>query len=173
VDAPLAAERRSFGIMRSNWMDPTAQTFVVTLAWSGSVSAHDFVLVDGDQYLQVCRAGVESSGQTSRLLLGLARDSSSSEILKAALTRALASEAPGAQAVLVTESQEGSAVAMVEDESEWLAVQAAAEIGVVRTWWGWDESATIKVCINGHTWDSSPRYNGEQWTAVVASGNRV
>jgi hypothetical protein len=153
-------------------MDSIAQTFVVTLAWSGSLSVNDFVLVDGSQYLQVCRAAVESTGQTTRLFLGLASDSSPTDIFKSVLTRALASEAPGAQAVLVTESKEGSAVALVDDESECLAVHVAAAIGVMRASWGWDEMATIKVCINGRIWDSSPRYNGEQWTADVTLENR-
>ena len=153
-------------------MDAMAQVFKVTLAWSGSLSANDFVSVDRGQYLQVCRARVESSGRTERLLLGLATDSSSIVALKTALTRALALEAPATQAVLVTDSQEGSAVAAIEGESEWLPLPVAAAVAVMRACWGWDESPTINVCVNGQTWESSPRYNGDQWTAVVSSESR-
>jgi hypothetical protein len=149
------------------------QAFVVTLAGTGHLSADDFVELAPAHYLHVCRAHVESGGIVARFLLGLATHPSTAGTSLDALTPALATEATGTRAVLVTDSNEGSAVATVTESVAQDATLVAAAVAVMQANWGWDESPNIIVRVNGSELHAAPHFNGEHWTAVVSSQGRT
>jgi hypothetical protein len=134
----------------------------------GRRTADDFLLVASGRYVQVCRARVLTADFAKHLLLVFAYTDETSDITLESVAVALSNEAPKTEVVLVTESKEGRAAAIIDSGGEDQISHVAGAVAVMQVSWGWDESPIIIVRVNDTVQYVSPRYDGRHWNAFVS-----
>ena len=137
----------------------------------GVVSADEVVVLASGISVQACRATVQRDEQRARVTLLLVNPGEAP--LDAAACAALAArEAPGTIVVGVEFAGTGSATVNVSGVPVTALPDVAAATGVCAASWGWDESATIQVEMNGVVWTVRPTYRAGAWYATVEDPRR-
>jgi len=129
----------------------------------------DFVAHPSGRLLQVCRATVGMADATQRVALVLPADADAAAIMLDSLGAILAEESVGTIVALLRETGEGWATVEVSRQHETRSLSVAAAAAVMQASWGWDESRTIVVAVNGIPIAVEPRFTGESWTVGVAT----
>jgi hypothetical protein len=132
---------------------------------AGPNSREGFAELPSGEHIQICRATVGEEDAAQHIVLFLPAPFADPLTLDS-LTPALSREPAGTVGALLRASAEGRATVEVLGEHSSCARQVAAVAAVMRASWGWDESPTIVVTVNGTPLDVAPRCIGDRWTAA-------
>jgi len=133
----------------------------------GLVSADEVIVLASGISAQACRATVRWDDQETRVTLLLV--GAGERPLDAKGRAALAEREPaGTEVVGVELSGSGAATVDASGVPETAIRAVAAAAGVCAASWGWDESATIQVHMNGLAWTVRPTHGAGAWLATVA-----
>jgi hypothetical protein len=143
------------------------QEHKVTLEPADPPSADHFVSLSPEQAYLACRVDVRTDDFVRSFRVVLSNSVARDEYTLGALQAVVVREAPGTQAILVTDSGEGWAYARVLLDDERALMQAGSAVAAVCASWGWDESAVITVRVNDVDVQAATRFDGDFWSVVT------
>ena len=138
---------------------------------TGMVAAEDIVVLSSGESVRACRATVQRDGRKTRVTL-LASMGGEWALDTASHAPLVEREPAGAIVVGVELNGEGSATVVGPHVPDGSIVDVAAAAGVNAASWGWDESATIHVTVNGTSLEVTPTYRAGAWFATVSDAPR-
>lgn len=138
----------------------------VQLSDAGSHGRPEVVAHPSGQLLQICHATVRWADGNAGVALFLSAGTEAASLTPDSLATLMVGEPAGTIAVLVRDSSEGRATVELNSEDEPRALPVASAVAVMQASWGWDESPTIVVAVNGVSISVSPRFTGDRWTAL-------
>ena len=144
-------------------------TATVDLARMGPLGADDFVACANGTRLQVCRATVQSAQGAQRITLILLPSDDNSSPMFASYREVAAEEPPGTIPALVTHGLEEQSTVTIDPVHEPYACPIAAAVAVMRASWGWDESPSMRINVNGRRIAVVPHYSGAAWQTTITA----
>jgi hypothetical protein len=139
----------------------------VVLHRDGPLTREDYLILPSGESLLVCRASVLAGEADQQYWLALANEDVSADVTLAAVCAGLGTQAQDDRVLIVRRTGEGWAEAISRLRHDGDFAEAAAAIAAMRSSWGWDESSTIAVQIDGQAVETSARYDGEYWSVLV------